>query len=376
MEQIDSNIDKIVLKKNTLSFLGKGSQLFAIDLVNAIFIILSLGFYYPWAKAKKLKYLYQHTSLANSSFDFLGSGKELFRGYIKAIIIMSFFYITIYGGQFAFSYFNENETLLGIYIALLILVILVGIPFFSAYAIYGTFKYRSARSSWRGILCGFKANKSEFIKFYLKGTYLIIGSYALMFGVMLGSAYLAERNGESFEFIPILGMMLILPLSILFFYTLSWFQTKYYHITYGNLGLGDLKLNYKGKTSDLFAIQLLGTLLSSITLGIYYFWFKKDIYNFLVQNLYLVQDDEEHKITTKFTGGGFFKLELVNFLLLISTLGLGYSWIYSRTAKYLINNIIIPENINLDKIQQTEKTYSDATGEELSDIMDMGGIFF
>lgn len=376
MEELIINPTETTTRKNTLAFLGKGSQLFAIDLLNAVLIIITLGFYYPWAKAKKLKYMYQHTNLAGSNFDFLGTGKELFKGYIKAILIFGSIYALTFGGQFALKLFADNELVIGIYIAIMLIIVFVVLPFFGAYAMFGTFRYRSARSTWRGILCGFEADKSEFIKIYLKGYYFIIGTYLLLFGVMMGSSFLGAMNGESSQFLPVLGMLLALPIMVLFVYATAWFQSKYYGITYGNLRLGNLKLNFKGQTSELFSIQLIGSLLISITLGIYYFWYKRNLYNYLVENLYIVQNEEEHKVKTSFSGGGFFKLELINALLLLVTLGLAYSWVYSRTAKFIISNIVLPESVDLDKIQQTEKAYTDATGEELSDIMDMGGIFF
>jgi uncharacterized membrane protein YjgN (DUF898 family) len=51
------NTFETITPKNTVKFYGKGSQLFAIDLLNAVLTIITLGLYYPWAKAKKLKYV-------------------------------------------------------------------------------------------------------------------------------------------------------------------------------------------------------------------------------------------------------------------------------------------------------------------------------
>ena len=41
-----------------LAFYGKGLDYFRIQIVNVILNILTLGFYYPWAKARQLRYLY------------------------------------------------------------------------------------------------------------------------------------------------------------------------------------------------------------------------------------------------------------------------------------------------------------------------------
>lgn len=364
--------------KNKVKFHGKGSQLFAIDLMNTIFIILTLGLYYPWAKAKKLKYVYQNTSLADSRFDFLGTGKEIFRGFIKAVLILIVFYSILTAAQILLPHMKENEVLLAVFIVLLVLLIFVGIPFFSAYAIYGTFRYRSARSSWRGILCGFDANRKEFIATYLKAYYFILLTYAAFIGVYIALLLTMQSNGfdpSGNKTMSILSLSM-LPIMILFIYAYSWYQTKLYKITYGNLRLGDLKLNFKGEVTNLFGIQLGGSFLSGLTLGIYYFWFKKDLYNFLIQNCWVEQDGVEYRAKSNITAGQVFNLEVGNFFLLIITLGLAYSWTYCRTANFITRNIIIPEEIDVDRIQQTEKAYTDATGEEMADMLDLGGIFF
>jgi uncharacterized membrane protein YjgN (DUF898 family) len=373
------NIAEPQEKKNTLKFVGKGSQLFAIDLVNTVLTIITLGFYYPWAKARRLKYVYQHSDLAGSRFDFLGTGKEIFRGFIKAVLILIPVYVifllfSVYVGQIA-----ENEILLGIFIALLILLVFVGLPVFAAYAIFGTFRYRAARSSWRGILCGFDATRVDFIKSYLKAFYFFFLTYALMMGLMVGVTFLQKYNGGDTGTLvfALLAMALVLPLAVLLIYSSAWYSNKLYTITWGNLRLGDLRLRYTGKASALFGIMILGGILTSMTLGIYYFWYKKNLYNFLIANLCLEQNETQSQLSSTITAGKVFRLEVGNLLLLIFTLGLAYSWTYCRVARFIANNVVLPEEVNVDAIKQTETNYNaNATGEELFSMMDIGGIFF
>lgn len=377
-EQTEPTIVPKDSRKSILKFMGKGSELFAIDLVNTIFTILTLGIYYPWAKAKKLKYVYQNTSLSDSRFDFLGTGKEIFRGFIKAVLILAVFYGILISAQIMLPQMKENEVMLAIFIVLFALLIFVGIPFFSAYAIYGTFRYRSARSSWRGILGGFDANKKEFIKSYLKGYYFIMLTYIAFIGVYIALFEIMSSQGfntTTSKTSRILSLSMM-PLGVLFIYAFSWYQTMLYKITYGNLRLGNLTLNFKGKVNDLFGIQIAGSILSGLTLGIYYFWFKKNLYNFLIQNCWLKQDEAEYKAKSNITAKQVFNLEVGNFFLLLITLGLAYSWTYCRTARFITKNIILPEEIDVNRIQQTEKAYTDATGEEMADMLDLGGIFF
>ena len=63
-----------------LEFLGQGRELFRIYLVNFWLKLLTLGFYYPWAKARLFRYLYASTRLYDTDFQFHGNGRELFTG--------------------------------------------------------------------------------------------------------------------------------------------------------------------------------------------------------------------------------------------------------------------------------------------------------
>ena len=47
------------------SFRGKGLELFAIFLKNILLILLTLGFYFPYAKTNLRKYFWQNTYLNN-----------------------------------------------------------------------------------------------------------------------------------------------------------------------------------------------------------------------------------------------------------------------------------------------------------------------
>lgn len=380
MENADNLVEQPTERKNILQFLGKGSQLFAIDLVNAVLTIITLSIYYPWAKAKKLKYMYQHTSLADSRFDFLGTGKEIFRGYIKALLIIGSMYGVIYVFQYYFAEIKENEILLGIFIALLAIIFFFVTPLFTAYAIYGTYRYRCARSTWRGILFGFRADKKEFVRTYFKGYYFLMLPLVIVLPLIIIAVFNMEADPQS----PLaIGLMftafaLYLPMFVAMLYAQSWLECKLYHLTYGNMSLGDLEGSFKGKIGTLFGIHVLGGILSGMTFGIYYFWYKKNVYDYVIQNTWIKQGETEYQCKSSMEGGGIFKLEVVNAILLIFTLGLAYSWTYARTARYITSNIIIPEGIDVDRITQTQSNLANATGEEMADIldMDMGGIFF
>ena len=86
-----SDVEEIFLEGSwQLKFEGKGSELFGIFIDNFFLNLLTLGIYYPWAKAKQLRYYYRSTIINNSDFQFSGTGKEMFFGLAKALAVLFF----------------------------------------------------------------------------------------------------------------------------------------------------------------------------------------------------------------------------------------------------------------------------------------------
>lgn len=309
-------------KNYTLKFNGEGAELFGIMIINWLLTAVTLGLYYPWAKAKELKYTYGTTSLDNDPFAFHGTGKEMFIGFIKAVGIL----ILIYG-VFIALFFMGQEVIgtLFLYAAISALI-----PF----AIHGSYRYRMSRTTWRGIRFGYRGDLNEFLKLFYKWAFITIVTLGI------GGAWMA-MNLRNY----ILG-----------------------HVRFGNL-----KFNYKGDGGEFFILNLKGYFLTIFTLGIYGFWWQKDLLNYYIDNLSLHHEDgREIKFESAVTGSGFFGLMIVNVLIVIFTFGLGSPWAIVRTLKYVMDNTMMTGNINFDQLLQTEEEYTDATGEDVGDMLDLG----
>ena len=66
------------------SFHGSNKQYLGLSLYNLLLTVLTLGLYYPWAKCAIRKFLLQETEIDGSRFEWHGTGKEMFKGFIKA----------------------------------------------------------------------------------------------------------------------------------------------------------------------------------------------------------------------------------------------------------------------------------------------------
>ena len=56
-----------------LTFSGTAGEYFRIWIVNVCLTVITLGIYSPWAKVRRMKYLYRSTHLAGGSFDYHAS---------------------------------------------------------------------------------------------------------------------------------------------------------------------------------------------------------------------------------------------------------------------------------------------------------------
>ena len=303
-----------------LEFQGKGNDFFGIIIVNWLLTIITLGIYYPWAKAKKLQFLYGETSLNGDAFEFHGTGKEMFKGFVKAVVL----FLVLYGLLFLFIYLKAPVVgLILFYLGFLAILPL---------AIHGSYRYRMSRTSWRGIRFGYRGDKKEFTLNFIKWIFLTI--------ITLG----------------IYG---------------SWMSINTRSYLLKNIRFGNIEFNYDGDGGDYFVLNLKGYFLTIITFGIYIFWWEKDFFEYYIDNLSLNHNGKEIALNSTVTGGGFFKLAIVNILIIIFTLGFGYAWAATRTLKYIFNNIELKGNIDLDSIQQTEENFKDATGDDVSDFLDL-----
>ena len=310
--------------RNRLRFVGAGSDLFGIYIINMLLSIVTLGLYYPWAKAATLRYTYANTQLDNSAFQFHGTGKEIFMGFIKAIGIIIGLYAVLIGLSFVSSTVLKVTGFLAVYALLLALIPI---------AIHGALRYRMSRTSWRGIHFGYRGDRNELVKMYFTQ-----------------------------------GLLTIVTLGIYSF----WMIQNINRYTIGHIRFGSAKMRYMGDGGDYFWLFIKGYFLTIITLGIYGFWWGRDLFAYFVDNLAIENEGQTYEFQSSMTVGTYAGLVIGNILLIVFTLGLGAAWATTRTLHTVFDNMLLDERLNTDSLTQTETEFRDATGEDLADMMDIG----
>ncbi|WP_343307008.1 DUF898 family protein [Chitinophaga niabensis] len=312
-----------VLNTPSLSFHGSGETYFGILIVNMLLMIVTLGFYYPWAKAKELQFLYSSTEMEGSRFSWNGTGAEIFKGFIKAVGIFAALITIVY-------IFNA----MGLPF-LSVLVYLVSLLLLIPYAIHGSTRYHWSRTAWRSIRFGYRGDRNEFIKLFIKEMLLTLVTFGI-YG--------------------------------------SWAAMNIRNYVMGHLRFGSGEFSYEGDGWEYFKMNIKGYFLTLFTLGIYVFWWQADIFRYSIDHMRLQHGNKSYNFQSKATGGGFAGLLIVNMLIFIFTLGFGFAWIQVRTIKFMLANVEIDGDITLADLQQTEEEYRNAMGEDLADMLDLGVI--
>ncbi len=315
---------ELLTPRKRFSFTGQGGDLFAVLIVNWLLTFITLGLYYPWAKARRLQYMYEHSELDSHPFHFHGTGKEMFKGFIKAVLL----FVVIYAVFFGLLMTQELAAMIIGY--LFFFVSFIGlIPLI----IHGSYRYRMSRSSWRGIHFGYRGKLKELYAICIRDGLLTL----ITFGIY--------------------G---------------AWFQMNLRNYVIGHIRFGNSQFEYKGDGLDFFLMNLKGYFLTLFTLGIYGFWWQRDIFNYYVNNLsWSFAEGRRIRFKSTATGGGFFELIVVNLLLVVFTFGIGLAWAHVRMMKFVLNNIEMVGDADLDAIVQTELEHKSAMADELGDLLDV-----
>ncbi len=150
-------------------FTGSGSEYFKIWIVNILLTIITIGIYSAWAKVRRLRYFYNNTRFAGSSFDFHGSPIAILKGRLIAVLLILLINIPYVGILFVLIYLGALPWLL-----------------------YRSLRFHLANTSYRNIRFAFTGNVADAYKAIMVPLAAII-----MAGVISGliSAFVSKGLG-------------------------------------------------------------------------------------------------------------------------------------------------------------------------------------
>jgi len=262
-------------------FSGTGGALFVKFLVGGLLSAITFGIYMPWFIVNLTKYMYENTTIKTPK----GDARLEFKG--------------------------EGATLFGTYLVGMILTMLT-------FGIY---------SAW------FMTNIA---KFFSDNTHCTAAS---------GRQFHLQYNGTGGAlFVKVLVGYLLTMVTIGIY--APWFMcslTKFFSentaIMEGQKQVGSF--DFIGNGGTLFVTYLVGMLLTGITFGIYGAWFAVKLFKFFNENSEVTVEGETYRGGFSGTGGNFFVLNLVGYLLTVITLGIYGAWYSCNLIRFQLENTTI-----------------------------------
>lgn len=157
-------------KQYPMQFTGRGSEYFAVWIVNIALTLVTLGIYSAWAKVRTLRWFYGHTLLDDRAFSYLATPMQILKGRLIALAALVVYY--------AASYFAPP------------LAIALLIAFFLAmpWIVVSSLRFRARMSAYRGLRFDFTGTVGEAARIYIGLQLLLIPTLGLIL------PYLAYRQ--------------------------------------------------------------------------------------------------------------------------------------------------------------------------------------
>ena len=351
---------KARLKINRFTCAVKTGELYGIYIGNFFLTILTVGFYRFWGRTRIRKYIASHIDLGGFPFEYTGTGKELFFGFLKFYGCMVLFGILvgIISGIFkAIGLGILAPVVVGV-MFLLILPLISGV-------MYLAFRYFSSRISWKAIRFGLGGSIKEYMKIALVRWgwniislgYLLPKSQLILWQYKMNNTYYGQTEfdyrGDASRLMKTNLITLIIAFAV--------FIPGVVMLVMGQL---------LAKDHPEAAILILpGYLCLFMTRFVRLFYHAKlweeELRGLRVGNL---------RFKSTATGMGFFKLALGNMAIMIFTLGLGYPITVARKIKFLMGNFIVAGELEEFHSLQAPKSAS-GLGDAAVHHLDLGGGF-
>lgn len=325
--ELDASGAATQAKRLNIEFTGSAGEYFRIWIVNTFLTIVTVGIYAAWAKVRSRQYFYRNTVLDGHAFDYTANPGAILKGHL-----------IIAAGLGLYKLLNTYNQILGLGLAGLLSL---AFPFL----VYKSLRFFAHNSSFRNVRFQFLGTLGEsyrtylFLPFFVPFTLgLIIPYWAFRKKKYFFDNFAYGTTGNSFAgrpwpfyrayasavltfvifiivcaalvmffvphikdsmpfdkgtaskmaaFLPFVGVLLILPLSIFIQQKLYAWTTNY---CLGHSNLGKLRLQSTLKGTRLFWISITNILLMVVSLGLLTPWAKVRRMRYVLGNLAVITD--------------------------------------------------------------------------------------
>lgn len=341
-----------------------------LSLKNGLLNLITLTLWRFWGKTEVRRRVWQGIRLNGDAFEYTGHGKELFIGFLLALLVLGLpFLLIVFGAQF-----------LGpIFAALIILPLYIFIFWLWGFGVFTAFRYMASRTTYRGIRFRLAGSAPAYGLKYL--------GYVVLSGITMGWFWpVAERNlAESvwdevrFGNRRIRFRMARSEREGMYGpYAIGWVSSFFGYILLVFVFVGVMYATGLFEPTPDGSPPQPGI---AFTLGIYAVMLALSPLILLVWAPYHAAKLRSITAGITFDNAGFrmnvkamslWWLMVVNLFFLLITLGFAMPWVQARTAKYLVERLESAGAARLDLVEQTGT--GPGSGEGLADAFGFSAI--
>ncbi|WP_260482847.1 YjgN family protein [Sphingomicrobium flavum] len=342
-------------QQSAIQFTGSWKEFLPIALTNFLLIVVTLGIYRFWAKARERRYLWSRTKVIGDPLEWTGTGKEMFIGFIVVIIVLIPFYLVF---QFALPWMAVRgmDKLAG----LIGLIFWAGTLYLAGVGLFRALRYRLSRTYWRGIRGG-------------------------------------SHDGGWFYGLKAMGYTGWSFLTLGFYY--PWAKTKLWNLRWNRMSFGGLKFSARHNVEDLLTYWFILYLIPVVVIGMvayksdWFVGFSASLMTFFIISVVLIyvlvplfflafwaqfyllaaERTRLGELEFEFDVGfwPWFRLYAGNILLAVATLGFGVMFWTYRNWTFMARHLRIYGQVDVSALNQSE-TRVPGESEGLADAFDVG----
>lgn len=346
-------------------FHGNWREFAPIAFTNLLLCIVTLGIYSFWARTRERQYLWSRTRFIDDRLEWMGTGKELFLGYLIAIIV--------FGVPLAVLNFMVQAMAMQRHdgsAALLMLLIYLSVFYLVGVAVFRALRYRLSRTYWHGIRGGSERQGFGYGLSHLWRS--MVG--AMVFGLMVPWAMTRLWNERwsamSFgphRFAAHAEWNSLMPRYLLYYLAPIAMFVLVAAILY--MGGADENTTRDEFIRSMMLAAIIGYVVFFVLLGLIAILFYAAYFREVVGKLSLGDLDFSFDARTI----DWLKLVLGNFLLVVCTFGIGLIFVGYRNWSFLVRHLNGYGTIDLESFTQST-TRAPGQGEGLLDAFDVGAI--
>lgn len=329
-------------------FTGTAGEYFRIWIVNLLLSVVTLGIYSAWAKVRRLRYFYGHTSVDGGAFGYHASPIAILKGRLIAYAVVL---VLATLGQIA----PLAASVLYLPLVMVMPIVLVR-----------AFRFRAANSSYRGIRFGYDGVEADAYRVFLFLPVLVPFTLGLVYPFIAKAQREFFVNGSRYGRSP---FALALPTGRVYrIYLLAaaggllWLALAVSVLVAGGASERIDPASPEMGPRAVLALAMVYAGIGAVIVGV------RTAFENLVWNHTTI---DGHRFASRLTARGMFWRYATNVLAIVATLGLAVPWARIRMARYRAESLTLLPSGPLVSVAEIGGAEDAATGAELSDAMDL-----